>query len=118
MCNRTFNAFIQILTLTPDNVKSTYMVIIDTIYHRILNFTKVNLILYQHNINDRISNGMLQAAATDDLVQKKLAYMYICRYADRFPDLAVLTINTLQKDCKDSSAVVRSLALRSLCSLR
>ncbi|EDV26473.1 uncharacterized protein TRIADDRAFT_22316, partial [Trichoplax adhaerens] len=61
---------------------------------------------------------MTMAAATDDLIQKKLVYMYICRYVDRFPDLAVLTINTLQKDCKDNSAIVRSLALRSLCSLR
>ena len=59
-----------------------------------------------------------QAAATHDLVQKKLVYLYICSYASSNPELALLTVNTLRKDCQDSSAMVRGLALRSMCSLR
>lgn len=61
---------------------------------------------------------MIKAAATHDLVQKKLVYLYICSYASSNPELALLTVNTLRKDCQDSSAMVRGLALRSMCSLR
>ena len=34
------------------------------------------------------------------------------------PDLTLLTINLLTKDCRDQDPSVRGLALRSLCSLR
>lgn len=61
---------------------------------------------------------MIKAGATQDLVQKKLVYLYICSYASSNPELALLTVNTLRKDCQDSSAMVRGLALRSMCSLR
>lgn len=60
----------------------------------------------------------MQAGATHDLVQKKLVYLYICSYATSNPDLALLTVNTMRKDCQDRSAMVRGLALRSMCSLR
>lgn len=61
---------------------------------------------------------MIKAGATHDLVQKKLVYLYICSYAQSNPELALLTMNTLRKDSQDSSAMVRGLALRSMCSLR
>ena len=60
----------------------------------------------------------IQAGATNDLIQKKLVYLYICNYAESNPALALLTVNTLRKDTQDCSAVVRGLALRSMCSLR
>ena len=56
--------------------------------------------------------------SADDLVLKKMLYVYITHYATHHPDLALLTINQLQKDCQDSDPMVRGLALRSLCSLR
>src|SRR5271170_2237727 len=59
-----------------------------------------------------------QACYTRDVVQKKLIYTYLVTYAQLKPDLALLTINTLQKDCRDEDPLVRGLALRSLCSLR
>lgn len=61
---------------------------------------------------------MIKAGATHDLVQKKLVYLYICSYAESNPELALLTVNTMRKDSQDSSAMVRGLALRSMCSLR
>lgn len=61
---------------------------------------------------------MIKASATHNLVQKKLIYLYICSYAESNPELALLTVNTLKKDAQDSSAMVRGLALRSMCSLR
>mmetsp|Transcript_32785 Transcript_32785/g.83205 ORF Transcript_32785/g.83205 Transcript_32785/m.83205 type:complete len:911 (-) Transcript_32785:492-3224(-) len=54
----------------------------------------------------------------DDIVLKKMLYLYITHYASQTPDLALLTINQLHKDCADQDPTVRGLALRSLCSLR
>ncbi|XP_012880078.1 PREDICTED: AP-4 complex subunit beta-1 [Dipodomys ordii] len=61
---------------------------------------------------------MVKAGATADVVQKKLVYLYMCTYAPLKPDLALLAINTLCKDCSDANPMVRGLALRGLCSLR
>ena len=46
-----------------------------------------------------------------------MVYHYVCYWAEVHPELAVLAINTLQKESKDSDPMVRGLALRSLCSL-
>ncbi|XP_053562549.1 AP-4 complex subunit beta-1 [Bombina bombina] len=61
---------------------------------------------------------MVKASATVDIVQKKLVYLYMCTYATQKPDLALLAINTLCKDCSDPNPMVRGLALRSMCNLR
>lgn len=54
----------------------------------------------------------------DDLLLKKMMYLYLCTYAKQNPDLSLMAISQLQKDCKDTDPNVRGLALRSLCSLR
>ncbi|KAJ7530415.1 hypothetical protein O6H91_14G003300 [Diphasiastrum complanatum] len=61
---------------------------------------------------------MVMCSATSDLVLKKMCYLYVGSYAKVHPDLALLTINFLQKDCRDDDPMIRGLALRSLCSLR
>lgn len=61
---------------------------------------------------------MVMCSATSDIVLKKMCYLYVGNYAKGNPDLALLTINFLQKDCKDMDPMIRGLALRSLCSLR
>eukprot|EP00754_Rhynchopus_humris_P021447 Rhum_TRINITY_DN14746_c24_g1::Rhum_TRINITY_DN14746_c24_g1_i1::g.115292::m.115292 len=61
---------------------------------------------------------MIMACATKDLVQKKMVYLYLCSHAETNPDLALLAINTLQRDCADENPLVRGLALRSISSLR
>jgi AP-4 complex subunit beta-1 len=60
----------------------------------------------------------MQACATEDVVQKKLVYLYLCNYAESHSELTLLAVNTLQKSCRDPNPVVRGLALRSMCSLR
>jgi hypothetical protein len=89
---------------------------------------------------------MIMATATRDLVQKKMCYLYLSNYAEQQPELALLVINTLQKDASDEDPValppglaapqppapgcfypapltgcapqmVRGLALRCICSL-
>lgn len=61
---------------------------------------------------------MVMASTTKDLVVKKMVYMYLTTYARQNPDLTLLTINTLHKDCRDEDPMVRGLALRSLCGLQ
>ena len=61
---------------------------------------------------------MVMCSATSDIVLKKMCYLYVGNYAKHNPDLALLTINFLQRDCKDEDPMIRGLALRSLCSLR
>lgn len=65
-----------------------------------------------------MSITLSQAGATQDVVQKKLVYLYLSNYSQSNSDLALLTVNTLQKDCQDRNPMVRGLALRSMCSLR
>ncbi|WCJ29814.1 AP-1 complex subunit beta-1 [Euphorbia peplus] len=61
---------------------------------------------------------MVMCSATADIVLKKMCYLYVGNYAKGNPDLALLTINFLQRDCKDEDPMIRGLALRSLSSLR
>jgi vesicle coat complex subunit len=48
----------------------------------------------------KVFSEMVMAASTKDLVQKKMVYHYLCNYAQQKADLAILAINTLQKDCR------------------
>eukprot|EP01097_Dermamoeba_algensis_P000796 TRINITY_DN1285_c0_g1_i1.p1 TRINITY_DN1285_c0_g1~~TRINITY_DN1285_c0_g1_i1.p1 ORF type:complete len:788 (+),score=179.45 TRINITY_DN1285_c0_g1_i1:96-2459(+) len=66
----------------------------------------------------RLFSSMVMACNTRDMVQKKLVYLYLCTYAEQYPSLSLLAINTLQKDCRDDNPMVRGLALRSMSSLR
>ena len=61
---------------------------------------------------------MIMSAHTADLVQKKLIYLYISEYAEKNPEIALLSVNTLQRDAADQDPMVRGLALRTMCSLR
>ncbi|XP_003383030.1 PREDICTED: AP-4 complex subunit beta-1-like [Amphimedon queenslandica] len=61
---------------------------------------------------------MIMAGATQNIVQKKMVYLYLSTYAERNSELALLTINTLRKDASDRNPTIRGLALRSMSSLR
>ena len=45
----------------------------------------------------RLFSDMVMAAHTNDVVQKKMIYLYLVNYAEANSELAILTINTLQK---------------------
>jgi len=61
---------------------------------------------------------MIMAIETRDMVIKKMVYLYLCNYAHKEPDMAIMCINTLRRDCDNEDPMVRGLALRSLCNLR
>ncbi len=66
----------------------------------------------------RLFTEMIMAIETKDIVVKKMVYHYLSNYAHQNPDLALMCINTLRRDCDNEDPMVRGLALRSLCSLR
>ena len=66
----------------------------------------------------RVFSEMVMASQMGDIVQKKMVYLYLTTYAEANADLAILAVNTLQKDTKDVDPSVRGMSLRSLCSLR
>nr|KAJ3420623.1 AP-3 complex subunit beta-1 [Polyrhizophydium stewartii] len=49
---------------------------------------------------------------------RKLVYIYLLRYAEEEPDLALLSINTFQKDMTDKNPLIRAMALRVMSSIR
>lgn len=49
---------------------------------------------------------------------KKLVYLYLVHYAEDKQDLALLSINSFQKDISDPNQLIRALALRVLSSIR
>eukprot|EP00124_Ichthyophonus_hoferi_P004040 Ihof_evm1s401 gene=Ihof_evmTU1s401 len=49
---------------------------------------------------------------------KKLAYIYLVRYAEEQPDIALLSINSFQKDLKGPNPFIRASALRVMSSIR
>ena len=59
-------------------------------------------------------------SSTNDIVQKKMIYLYLTNYAESNSDQALMAINTFFKDCKRTNPdpKIRGLALRNLCSLR
>lgn len=61
---------------------------------------------------------MVKASATVDVVQKKLVFLYMVTFAAVKPDMALLAINTLRKDCDNPNPMIRGLALRNMCNLR
>ncbi|XP_066922710.1 uncharacterized protein [Clytia hemisphaerica] len=61
---------------------------------------------------------VIMTSVTNDIVQKKLVYLYICSCAESNAELALLTVNTLVKDTTDHNPMVRGLALRSMLNMR
>lgn len=61
---------------------------------------------------------VVKNVASTNMEVRKLVYIYILRYAESEPDLALLSINTFQKDLTDSSPLIRAMALRVLSGIR
>lgn len=57
---------------------------------------------------------VVKNVASHNLEIRKLVYIFLLRYAEQEPDLALLSINTFQRDLTDSSPLIRSMALRVL----
>ena len=82
------------------------------LFRRVLHFLTLDVDL------SPLFGTMLMNSATSDVPSKKMLYHFFTACATSKPDLALLVVNTLVKDCSDSDATIRALALRSLSSLR
>jgi len=66
----------------------------------------------------RLYPEMVKASRTDDIVSKKMIYLYLTNYAEQNQELSILAINTFLIDIKGVDSKIRGLALRSLCQLK
>lgn len=62
-------------------------------------------------------NTIIMASRTPDLVQKKMIYLYLSQYAKENQEMTILAVNSILLDTKDSSPMIRGLALRWLCNM-
>ncbi|PKY03667.1 putative AP-3 adaptor complex subunit beta [Aspergillus campestris IBT 28561] len=63
-------------------------------------------------------SAVVKNVANTSLEVKKLVYIYLVHYAEAEPDLALLSINTIQKSLTDSNPQVRAMALRTMSGIR
>ncbi|KAJ2844181.1 AP-3 complex subunit beta, partial [Coemansia erecta] len=61
---------------------------------------------------------VVKNVASGNMEMRRLVYMYLLRYAEQEPDLALLSVNTFQRDLTDSNQVIRAMALRVMSSIR
>lgn len=63
-------------------------------------------------------SAVIKNVASPNIEIKKLVYIYLLHYAESEPDLALLSINTIQKSLTDQSPQVRAMALRVMSGIR
>ncbi|KAJ2660309.1 AP-3 complex subunit beta [Coemansia sp. RSA 1200] len=61
---------------------------------------------------------VVKNVASGSLEVRRLVYMYLLRYAEQEQDLALLSVNTFQRDLADANQVIRAMALRVMTSIR
>jgi AP-4 complex subunit beta-1 len=65
-----------------------------------------------------IFTEVLMFSYTNDVISKKMIYLYLTMYSENNEELAIMALNTFLKDCNNSDPKIRGLALRTLCSLK
>ncbi|KAL8870370.1 MAG: hypothetical protein Q9174_003569, partial [Haloplaca sp. 1 TL-2023] len=63
-------------------------------------------------------SAVVKNVASPNIEIKKLVYIYLLHYAESEPDLALLSINTIQKSLTDQNPQVRAMALRVMSGIR
>ncbi|CAL1715981.1 unnamed protein product [Somion occarium] len=77
----------------------------------------IALISKGRNVSEYFAQ-VVKNVASHNLEIRKLVYIYLLRYAEQEPDLALLSINTFQKDLSDPNPLIRAMALRVLSGIR
>lgn len=63
-------------------------------------------------------SSVVKNVASPNFEIKKLVYIYLIHHAEQEPDLALLSINTIQKSLSDTNPQVRALALKTMSGIR
>ncbi|PBK79829.1 hypothetical protein ARMGADRAFT_1021326 [Armillaria gallica] len=77
----------------------------------------IALISKGRNVSEYFAQ-VVKNVASQNLEIRKLVYIYLLKYAEQEPDLALLSINTFQKDLTDSNPLIRAMALRVLSGIK
>ncbi|KAF8905058.1 adaptin N terminal region-domain-containing protein [Gymnopilus junonius] len=77
----------------------------------------IALISKGRNVSSHFAQ-VVKNVASPNLEIRKLVYIYLLRYAEQEPDLALLSINTFQRDLADSNPLIRAMALRVLSGIK
>ncbi|KAK7043657.1 AP-3 complex subunit beta [Paramarasmius palmivorus] len=77
----------------------------------------VALVSKGRNVSEYFAQ-VVKNVASHNLEIRKLVYIYLLKYAEQEPDLALLSINTFQKDLSDSNPLIRAMALRVLSGIK
>ena len=63
-------------------------------------------------------SSVIKNVASPSIEIKKLVYIYLLHYAEAEPDLALLSINAIQKSLMDQNPQVRAMALKVMSGIR
>ena len=64
-------------------------------------FTDMIMVPSNFQVQKSIVNAVIQlsqAIETKDIVIKKMVYLYLCNYAHKEPEMAIMCINSLRRD--------------------
>ncbi|KAI1407025.1 ARM repeat-containing protein [Hypoxylon sp. FL1857] len=79
---------------------------------------RVISMMYRQQKTLTFFSSVVKNVASPNLEIKKLVYIYLIHHAEQEPDMALLSINTIQKSLSDSNPQVRALALRTMSGIR
>ncbi|KAL2267295.1 hypothetical protein VTJ83DRAFT_4572 [Remersonia thermophila] len=79
---------------------------------------RVTTMMYRGQRTLPLFSSVVKNVASPNLEIKKLVYIYLLHHAEQEPDLALLSINTIQKSLSDTNPQVRALALRTMSGIR
>ncbi|PFH61931.1 hypothetical protein XA68_15804 [Ophiocordyceps unilateralis] len=79
---------------------------------------RVVSMMYRNQKTLPFFSSVVKNVASPNLEIKKLVYIYLIHHAEHEPDLALLSINTIQKSLSDTNPQVRALALKTMSGIR
>jgi vesicle coat complex subunit len=74
--------------------------------------------MYRNHKTLPFFSSVVKNVASPNIEIKKLVYIYLIHHAEQEPDLALLSINTIQKSLSDQNPQVRALALKTMSGIR
>ncbi|KAL7629012.1 AP-3 complex subunit beta [Parahypoxylon ruwenzoriense] len=89
-----------------------------TLLHAPTDRTLLVQMMYRQQKTLPFFSSVVKNVASANLEIKKLVYIYLIHHAEQEPDMALLSINTIQKSLSDSNSQVRALALRTMSGIR
>lgn len=82
------------------------------------NKRRTKQMMYRNHKTLPLFSSVVKNVASPNFEIKKLVYIYLIHHAEQEPDLALLSINTIQKSLSDPNPQVRALALKTMSGIR